>query len=161
MALYTIDTTIFSLLVREHPKVLSRLESLSAEDRVVLCTVVRGEILYGLARLPDGKRKQALMQKVDGVFASIPCEAVAPGAASHYAQIKHEAEEKGTPLDETTCGSLRLPWTRARPSQPPTATSSVSKGFRSKTGAPEPDGWMENPRRPRRAHHRTLNGHET
>lgn len=100
MTLYALDTTTFSQLMREHPKVMARLASLSADDRVVLCTVVRGEILYGLLRLQDGKRKRALEEKAARLFESIPCEAVPPSAADRYARIKREAEEKGTPLDE-------------------------------------------------------------
>lgn len=100
MTLYALDTTTFSQLVREHPKVMTRLASLSADDRIVISTVARGEILYGLLRLSDGKRKRSLEEKVARLFETIPCEAVPPGAADRYARIKRQAEEKGTPLDE-------------------------------------------------------------
>jgi predicted nucleic acid-binding protein len=100
VTLYALDTTTFSQLMREHPKVMARLASLSADDRVVICTIVRGEIIYGLRRLQDGKKKRSLEEKAAKLFDSIPCEAVPPGAADRYARIKREAEQKGTPLDE-------------------------------------------------------------
>lgn len=33
---------------------------MAADDRAVVCTITRGEILYGLARLPEGKRRNGL-----------------------------------------------------------------------------------------------------
>jgi hypothetical protein len=42
----------------------------------VICSVVRGEILYGLARLPDGRRRDDLTKQAEPLFATIACEAV-------------------------------------------------------------------------------------
>ncbi|MGH7801158.1 MAG: PIN domain-containing protein [Thermodesulfobacteriota bacterium] len=58
------DTTAFSDLIREHPKMDSHLASLSPTDRVVICSVVRGEIRYGIERLPQSKRRQDLEAKL-------------------------------------------------------------------------------------------------
>ena len=46
----------FSDLMREHPMLDARLAGLGEADAVVLCAVVRGEILYGLGRLAPGQR---------------------------------------------------------------------------------------------------------
>jgi len=54
------DTTTFSLLMRSDPSAMSRLESLPEEDRIIICTIVRGEIEYGLNRLASGKRRDDL-----------------------------------------------------------------------------------------------------
>jgi predicted nucleic acid-binding protein len=125
VALYAVDTTTFSQLMREHPKVMERLASLAADDRVVTCTVVRGEILYGLMRVGAGKRKRALEEKAGRLFDAIPCEAVPPGAASRYARIKREAEEEGTPLDENDLwtGLPPRPWIPERRLRRRTPTS--------------------------------------
>jgi len=62
--------------------------------------VVRGEILYGIARLPLGKRRTDLQSKADTLFASLPCEDIAEAAGDHYANAKIASHSKGLTLDE-------------------------------------------------------------
>ncbi|MBM4039462.1 MAG: type II toxin-antitoxin system VapC family toxin [Planctomycetes bacterium] len=100
MATYMLDTTAFSALMDRHPKVVARLEAAEAEHRIIVCTIVRGEILFGLAKMPDGRWKRHLELTAQNVFRRVQCEAAAPSAADHYAQIKAELERQGTPLDE-------------------------------------------------------------
>jgi hypothetical protein len=50
------------------------------DDRVVTCSIVRGEILFGLERLPQGQRRAVLEAKAQVVFAALPCEPVPTGA---------------------------------------------------------------------------------
>jgi predicted nucleic acid-binding protein len=57
---YLWDTTTCSALMRRDAKVRARVAALTAADRVVIWTITRGEVLYGLARLPEGKRRSAL-----------------------------------------------------------------------------------------------------
>ena len=97
---YLWDTTTFSALMRRDAKVRARVAALTAADRVVICTITRGEILYGLARLPEGKRRSALEAEAMPLFGQLVCLAVPEAAADQYASIKWEAEQKGTPLDE-------------------------------------------------------------
>ena len=52
---YLLDTTMFSALMRRDAKIRARVAALTPTDRVAICTITRGEVLYGLARLPDGK----------------------------------------------------------------------------------------------------------
>jgi predicted nucleic acid-binding protein len=52
--------------MRENANVGARLSGLSASDRVVICPIVRGEIVYGITRLPQGKRRSALETKALG-----------------------------------------------------------------------------------------------
>lgn len=87
-------------MMQRHPKVRARVAALAAEDRMVICTIVRGEVLYGLERMPRGKKRRDLEAKAASLFAAIPCEAVPETAGDQYARIKREAERKGTPLDE-------------------------------------------------------------
>ena len=55
--IYLLDTNAISDLMRAAPHVETWLAGLDKNDRVVTCTVVRGEILFGIARLPIGKRR--------------------------------------------------------------------------------------------------------
>jgi predicted nucleic acid-binding protein len=130
VALYALDTTTFSQLMREHPKVIERLSSLSADDRIVICAVVRGEILYGLQRLRDGKRRRALEEKAGRLFESIPCEAVPPEAAAHYAHVKRQVEKQGSPLDENDL------WIAARRTARSARASTSPRPSRSRIAAP-------------------------
>jgi predicted nucleic acid-binding protein len=50
---------------------------LDLEDRVVTCTIVRGEILFGISRLPEGRRRAELEQTGYQFLAAFHCESVA------------------------------------------------------------------------------------
>lgn len=86
--------------MQQHHKVRARIASLRSDDRIVICAIVRGEVLYGLARMSQGKKRRALETKAANLFAVIPCEPVPEKAADLYARIKREVERQGTPLDE-------------------------------------------------------------
>jgi len=100
---YLLDTNAISDLVSENARLTARLAALSPADRVFTCTIVRGEVLYGLGRLPGGKRLTALEQKVTFIMASLPCEAIPPSAGSAYASVKITRQRIGLPLDENDC----------------------------------------------------------
>jgi predicted nucleic acid-binding protein len=97
---FLLDTTTFSDLMREHPKVDARLGSISSTDRVIICSVVRGEIRYGIERLPQSKRRQGLEAKAAQLFAIIPCEPVPEAAGDRYATVKLSRQRQGLALDE-------------------------------------------------------------
>jgi predicted nucleic acid-binding protein len=97
---YLWDTTTCSALMRRDARVRARVAALTAADRVVICTITRGEVLYGLARLPEGKRRRALEAEAMALFGQVVCLAVPEAAADQYAAIKRETERQGTPLDE-------------------------------------------------------------
>jgi tRNA(fMet)-specific endonuclease VapC len=100
MAVYLLETSMFSLLVKQDPTVRARVAPLSATDRIVVCRIVRGEGLYGLERMSQGKKRQNLEARIAQLFASIPCEPIPEAAGDRYAHIKREAERKDTLLDE-------------------------------------------------------------
>ncbi|MGB7947357.1 MAG: type II toxin-antitoxin system VapC family toxin [Candidatus Binatia bacterium] len=100
MAAYLLDTTAFSALVKENPRAKARLAALEATDRVVICTVVRGEVLYGLELMPDGRRKLNLARKINDLLSSLPCLLIPEEAANDYARIKRATERRGSRLDE-------------------------------------------------------------
>jgi len=97
---YLLDTTTFSALMRRAAKARARIANLGTSDRAVICTITRGEILYGLTRLPLGKRRQDLEAEAGKLFNELDCLAVPEAAADHYATTKSAAERQGTPLDE-------------------------------------------------------------
>ena len=98
--IFLLDTTAVSDLMREHPRVMQHLAETTVPDRVVTCSVVRGEILFGIERLPQGNRRTRLADKALRLFAAVPCEAVPAEAGDHYARIKIASRRKGLVLDE-------------------------------------------------------------
>ncbi len=58
--IYLLDTNAISALMREDTRMGSWLSSLLADDRAVINTITRGEILFGLGRLPQGRRRAEL-----------------------------------------------------------------------------------------------------
>ena len=98
--IYLLDTSGVSGLMREDIGMASWLSSVSADDRVVICTITRGEILFGLERLPQGRRRGELEAKAQKLFAVMPCEAIPPVAGDLYASVKTTQQRRSLPLDE-------------------------------------------------------------
>ncbi len=84
----------------DNPKVKEHLNSLAESDYLFTCPIVRGEILFGIVRLPAGKRQRDLKQKANELFAEVPCDPIPENVGDAYAQIKVAAQQRGTPLDE-------------------------------------------------------------
>jgi tRNA(fMet)-specific endonuclease VapC len=97
---YLFDTSTCSLLMANHTQIKAHLAILKPNDYIFTCTIVRGEILFGIERLPIGRKRNALENQATNLFTLLPCEAVPKLAGNHYAYLKREAEKQGTPLDE-------------------------------------------------------------
>ena len=97
---YLLDTTMFSALMRRQTKIRARIAAIAPTDHAAVCTITRGEVLYGLARLPQGKRRSDLEVEANHLFAQLACLSLPEAVGDRYAQIKWEAERTGTPLDE-------------------------------------------------------------
>jgi predicted nucleic acid-binding protein len=67
--LIVLDTNVVSELLRPVPdaRTLQWVDAQSA-DALWLCSVVTAELLYGVARLPDGRRKQQLAQAMQTII---------------------------------------------------------------------------------------------
>jgi predicted nucleic acid-binding protein len=78
-ALYLFDTNTVSAVMADHSKVKARLAQ--KPGKIVTCAIVRGEICYGLERLPAGKRRTNLENKAKAVFATLSIEPVSIAAA--------------------------------------------------------------------------------
>lgn len=98
--IYLLDTTTFSALMRRDVNALVHLASLAAEDQVVICTITRGEIMYGLLRLPQGQRRNNLENEATHLFSQMVCISVSESAADVYAGAKTTAQRAGMSLDE-------------------------------------------------------------
>lgn len=93
-----LDTNVLSepLKVLPAPKVMEWLDKQVAET-LFMTTISRAEILFGVARLPDGKRKAALAAQIERVlelFKDRMLDFDAP-AADHLAKIATNCEKVG------------------------------------------------------------------
>jgi len=69
-------------------------------DHVVTCAIVRGEILFGIARLPPGRRRTELEETGRQFLATVRCESVPERAGDFYAAVKLARQQRGLTLDE-------------------------------------------------------------
>jgi predicted nucleic acid-binding protein len=98
--IYLLDTNAISALMRVDARVATWLSSIAPDDRVVVCTITRGEILFGLERLAPGRRRTELEEKATKLFAVLPCEPIPRAAGDRYAGVKISQQRRGLPLDE-------------------------------------------------------------
>ena len=73
---------------------------LGPADRIVICPIVRGEVLFGIARLPTGRRRVRLEEASRQRLAVLPCEPIPEGAGDIYAALKLVRQQRGLTLDE-------------------------------------------------------------
>ena len=97
-----LDTNVISELTRQvpEPRVLSWLDSLSAGE-VGTTAVTAAELLYGVARMPAGRRKTELAAAVRGLLGDEFRDRVLPfdeHCASRYADIVCGRETLGRPI---------------------------------------------------------------
>ena len=96
-----LDTNVVSELMRSQPapQVASWVRD---RDRRELRTtaITLAEIRYGIARLPDGRRKQVLLTAADDIFSAFADQVVPvdTAAAEHYAVIASSREQAGKPI---------------------------------------------------------------
>lgn len=97
-----LDTNVVSELMRAepHPSVLEWLRQ-NSESGLYTTTITIAEIRFGIARLPDGRRRDSLRQAADEIFAAFPRQ-VFPfdlGAANLYADVVVGRERVGRPIE--------------------------------------------------------------
>ncbi len=97
-----LDTNVISEVFRPHPdaKVVAWLESLSGE--VAITAITLAELLAGVRRLPDGRRRTALAERIESTLQpyrqSRAVLAFDDAAADHYADILAARERAGLPI---------------------------------------------------------------
>jgi len=97
-----LDTNVVSELMRmaPEPRVATWVDRFSASD-VLVTAVTAAELMYGVARLPDGRRKRELRLKVEGLLSEDFQDQILPfdaPAATHYAEIVAFRERTGRPI---------------------------------------------------------------
>lgn len=97
-----LDTNVVSELMRIEPEpaVLSWIQERSGGG-LYTTTVTVAEIRYGIARLPEGRRRESLHQAANEIFAAFPRQ-VLPfdlAAANAYADVVAVRENVGNPID--------------------------------------------------------------
>ena len=97
---YLLDTNAISDLMRAAPRIEHWMAGLDQGDRVVTCTIVRGEVLFGIARLPEGRRRAELEDTGLQFLAALRCEPVPERAGDFYAAVKLARQQRGLVLDE-------------------------------------------------------------
>jgi toxin FitB len=96
-----LDTNVVSELMRAEPapQVAAWVRG---RDRHELRTtsITLAEIRYGIARLPDGRRKQVLLNAASDIFRTFEDQVlpVDEAAAEHYAAIASRRERSGRPI---------------------------------------------------------------
>lgn len=97
-----LDTNVVSELMRQVPDgAVVRWVDRYPADEVFITSVTAAELVYGVARLPDGGRKVALAAKVSELLTEdlqdqiLPFDSVAAG---YYGEIAAAREEQGLPI---------------------------------------------------------------
>jgi predicted nucleic acid-binding protein len=97
-----LDTNVVSELMRATPApvVLAWLNEHPDNDMFTTAITV-AEIRYGIARLPDGRRREALHQAANEIFAAFPDQVLSFDltSAGAYADIVAHRERLGNPID--------------------------------------------------------------
>jgi toxin FitB len=97
-----LDTNVISELMRPqtNERVLGWVDG-QAQDELFVTAVTVGEILYGIAKLPDGKRKFELRAAADETFDVDFTDRVLAfdkSAAEHYGHVVSLRERRGRPI---------------------------------------------------------------
>ncbi len=79
---------------------LSHPTRVSQRARFRYVHIQRREILFGIERLPPGRRRLELEASANRAFRLLPCEAVPAEAARIYAKVKAAQQMQGLSLDE-------------------------------------------------------------
>ena len=97
-----LDTNLIFELMRPHTNesVLGWVDA-QVQDELFVTAVTVGEVLYGIARLPDGKRKADLRVAADETFDVDFADRILAfdkGAAEHYGHVVSQRERNGRPI---------------------------------------------------------------
>ncbi|MCL2826174.1 MAG: type II toxin-antitoxin system VapC family toxin [Eggerthellaceae bacterium] len=100
--MFVLDTNTISELMKENPSesVVAWIGECKA-DELYTTTITQAEIGYGILRLADGKRKNALQDAYADIFGNIFAARVFPfdfEAAPFYSRITADAERNGKPI---------------------------------------------------------------
>src|SRR5215208_936439 len=121
-------TDVVSELMRKapEPRVVSWVDRFSASD-VLVTAVTAAELMYGVARLPAGRRKRELRLKVEGLLSEDFQDQILPfdaPAATHYAEIVASRERTGRPISRADARIAAIGRNGSADSRPATSMTS-------------------------------------
>lgn len=87
-------------LMRGDSRLTAWMATVGEDDELVICTIVRGEVLFGLGKLPAGRRKAELETAAASLLNSFRCEPIPVEASEHYATVKLSQQRRGLAMDE-------------------------------------------------------------
>ncbi|MBQ3319352.1 MAG: type II toxin-antitoxin system VapC family toxin [Spirochaetia bacterium] len=94
--IYLLDTNVISEMTRPVPNSVVIQKIFENEKLCAISAVGWGECLYGLKRLPEGKRKESIydfyMNTINHVYRKLPFD---ESAANIYSDIKSRLEDQG------------------------------------------------------------------
>jgi predicted nucleic acid-binding protein len=93
-----LDTNAVSDLMRDHARVKAR--AAAHAGPVLTSVVVRGEIRYGLERLPPGKKRSDLEARALAILGALPCEPVTAPVSETYGRTKAALDASGVNLGD-------------------------------------------------------------
>jgi tRNA(fMet)-specific endonuclease VapC len=96
---YVLATNAVSALMRADPAVLERLRAATRADVAVPQPVV-AEIEYGLARLPKGRKRTALLERWQLFAAQLPRVAWSDEVSSRFGSLKATLEKSGKRIED-------------------------------------------------------------
>jgi tRNA(fMet)-specific endonuclease VapC len=99
---FLIDVNVIRELMRSNPSVVEKAEDALAAGHEVSCSATtRGELRFGIERLPVGKRRLALERAMELVLTSFSqVLPVDPHVADAYGRIKADLERRGAPIPD-------------------------------------------------------------
>jgi predicted nucleic acid-binding protein len=101
--LIILDTNVISELMRAEPDpAVFAWVAAQAPASLYTTSINKAEILYGIAALPQGRRRISLSARADAMFAEDFAERIVPfdaAAAAHYAEIVARRRRAGRPIE--------------------------------------------------------------
>lgn len=107
LSIIVLDTNVISELMRDNPDQMV-VDWFDAQhtNSLSITTITQAEVLTGIALLPDGRRKNNLLEFADNIFGSLFIGRVLvfdSNAASIYAEIFAQRQAAGRPISQADC----------------------------------------------------------
>jgi tRNA(fMet)-specific endonuclease VapC len=96
---YVLDTNAVAALMRADAQALAKLRALSRADVAVPQPVI-AEVHYGLARLPNSKRRRALIERWSLFEHELPRAEWTDEVSAHFGALKALLEKQGKRLED-------------------------------------------------------------
>lgn len=96
---YVLDTNAVSSLMKGATRMIARVRQTEKKD-VLVPQPVLAEIAYGIARLPESKRKESLRRRFELVKHELPRAEWIDAVSEAFGEIKARLERKGIRIED-------------------------------------------------------------